>query len=336
MHADHLPDSSRPSRFRPRLRSEARLGNLITTAELQAAGLTAARIRSLVRKRALVPVARGIYARPTFTATVLSGHPSGERILRVAAAVTLAGPATAGSHHDAAILHGLDLLDQPPANVVAVTRPLGTTGRRTGRYGVKMHTAALPADHVTQRQGVRVTSVARTVVDIARTTPLRSGVVTADSALRTKQTSRGELREIVQACSRWPGIQRARDVVEFSDGRSESVFESISRVAFREHRLPPPELQVWVGGDDQVAGRVDFLWRKYRTVAEADGAAKYSDPSRARMQLQRDARLRAGRIRGRALRMAGTPAHARPGDRLDQSRIRAQRRVLAGPAMYRQ
>jgi very-short-patch-repair endonuclease len=117
-------------------------------------------------------------------------------------------------------------------------------------------------------------------------------VVTADSALHTKQTSRGELREIVQACARWPGIQRARDVVEFCDGRSESVFESISRVVFREHRLPPPELQVWVGGDDQVAGRVDFLWRKYRTVAEADGAAKYSDPTRARMQLQRDARLR--------------------------------------------
>ena len=40
-------------------------------------------------------------------------------------------------------------------------------------------------------------------------------------------------------------------------------------------------------------GRVDFLWREHRTVGEADGAAKYADPRRARAQLERDARLRA-------------------------------------------
>jgi very-short-patch-repair endonuclease len=37
---------------------------------------------------------------------------------------------------------------------------------------------------------------------------------------------------------------------------------------------------------------VDFLWREYRTIAEADGALKYADPDRARQQLQRDAELR--------------------------------------------
>jgi very-short-patch-repair endonuclease len=81
--------------------------------------------------------------------------------------------------------------------------------------------------------------------------------------------------------------------VEFSDARSESAFESISRVVFREQRLPPPELQIWVGGDGLVIGRVDFLWRRYRTIAEADGAAKYQNPDRARRQLRRDAELRA-------------------------------------------
>jgi very-short-patch-repair endonuclease len=77
----------------------------------------------------------------------------------------------------------------------------------------------------------------------------------------------------------------------FSAGLAESPFESVARVAFDEAGLPPPELQVWVGEERPIA-RVDFLWRKYRTIAEADGAIKYDDPDRARQQLQRDADLR--------------------------------------------
>jgi hypothetical protein len=81
-------------------------------------------------------------------------------------------------------------------------------------------------------------------------------------------------------------------VVEFSDGRAESAFESISRVVFRDAGLPTPELQAWVGADGIVIARVDFLWRKYATIGEADGAVKYADPERAKMQLRRDAELR--------------------------------------------
>lgn len=176
---------------------------------------------------------------------------------------------------------------------MAVSRPLGAPGSRTARPGIRVHTAALPAGHVTVRNSVPVTSVARTVIDLARTTAFWSGVVVADSALHSSRTSKAEFQAVISACGRWPGIQQARQVVDFSDARSESVFESISRVAFRDARLPPPELQVWVGGQDLLIGRVDFLWSAYRTIAEADGAVKYSDPSRAIAQLQRDARLRA-------------------------------------------
>jgi uncharacterized protein DUF559 len=76
------------------------------------------------------------------------------------------------------------------------------------------------------------------------------------------------------------------------DARSESVLESVSRVAFRDQGLPSPELQVWVGDETEMIGRADFLWTAHRTIAEADGAIKYADPSRAMAQLERDARLR--------------------------------------------
>jgi hypothetical protein len=133
--------------------------------------------------------------------------------------------------------------------------------------------------------------VARTVIDLARTLSFTEGVAITDSALHAGKTSKAELEDVIACCCRWPGVQRARRVVAFSDPRSESVLESIARVVFDSHGLPAPDLQVWLG-DDTVIARVDFLWRGYRTIGEADGAIKYADPSRAVAQLERDARLR--------------------------------------------
>jgi Protein of unknown function (DUF559) len=116
--------------------------------------------------------------------------------------------------------------------------------------------------------------------------------VVADSALYRTKVSNADLDEVITTCRHWPGIDRARRVAAFCDGKSESPFESIARVAFREGGLPPPELQVWVGDDNGPVGRVDFLWRQHRTIGEADGAIKYADPDRARQQLHRDADLR--------------------------------------------
>ena len=261
----------------------------MTTRELLSRGVSAERIRTLVRRGVLVSAGRGTYARAALVRA--GGGLAGEQALRVTSVLAVAGPGAVGSHDSAAIIHGLDRLGPRSPALVAVTHPPGM-GSATGRPGVRLHVAALPDEHVTVRGGIRVTSVARTVVDLARISSFRSGVVVADSALRGGQTSKAELRSVLAACARWPGIRRASQVVEFSDGLAESVLESISRVAFRDHGLPSPELQAWVGGDD-VIGRADFLWRRYATVGEADGAVKYASPGRAISQLQRDASLRA-------------------------------------------
>ncbi len=268
----------------------SRLAGIVTTAELLASGMPRWRLRSLVRSGALVHISRGVYAGAVPLAG-LAHEPAGKHALWAAASF-LTLPGTVASHHTAARIHGIDLLGKLPAAVI-VTRPLGTGGSRSARAGVIVHNAALPADQVTAWQGIPVTSVARTVVDLARTSSFRAGVVAADSALYTRQTSERELRSVLAGCSRWPGVRQARRVVAFSDPRAESVLESISRVAFRDQRLPDPDLQVWVGDDGVVIGRVDFLWRQYRTIGEADGAAKYTNPARAMAQLRRDAELRA-------------------------------------------
>jgi len=265
------------------------LARVATAAELRAAGLSRGTVRGLVRRGEMLPLSRGVYAMAG--AAAAGADPRRARFLPLAAALAISGPSAVASHHDAAIIHGIALLDYAPADV-AVARPPGAAGSRSGRTGIRLHIAALPSGHVTVRDGIPVTTVARTVIDIARTTSFKSGVVTADSALYTRQTSIAKLSAVMWDCERWPGIGRARQVVDFGDARAESAFESIARVAFRDGGLPQPLLQVWICGNERTIGRVDFLWDEQRTIAEADGAAKYEDPDRARKQLWRDAELR--------------------------------------------
>jgi hypothetical protein len=241
----------------------------------------------LVAQGRLRAVRPGVYALPSVERDGASGH-----ALQVAAVLARCDFPAVASHRSAALIHGLDLIGTQPAGAVTVTRAPGARGSRSLRRGVTLHTAALPADHVVVRHGLRFTSVARTVVDLARTCSFREGVVVADSALRTRQTGLPELLAVLAGCERWPGIRRARDVVAFSDHRSESALESIGRVVFHEYDLPAPVLQVRVGGNGAVIGRADYLWRRYSTIAEADGAIKYADPGRAIAQLERDTRLR--------------------------------------------
>jgi len=264
-----------------------RVAGIVTTAELTAAGFSCDRIRTLTRRGDLYQVSRGVYANGARAGEILA-IADGRQLLQLAAAVAVRGPGTVVSHESAAYLHSIDLLSAP--NAATLTCPPGR-GWSAGP-NVRLHAMALPAEHVTTMIRMSVTTPARTVVDLARTVSFKAGVVTADSALRRKLVTKAELTDVLATCARWPGARRAAAVIEFADGRAESPLESIARIAFKGCGLPPPELQVWLGGTEEPVGRVGFYWRKYRTIAEVDGAIKYKDPERARAQLRRDSLLR--------------------------------------------
>jgi predicted transcriptional regulator of viral defense system len=274
---------------RPRVKA-IRRSEVATTAQWAARGVSAERLRQLVRTGELVALRRGVYARAESLASS-AGDPARLHAFQVAAALLPARALASASHESAAILHGLDLLERPPESLVTLTRPPDARGSRASGSGLKVHAATLFPGHVRSHYGLPVTSVARTVVDLARALPFQHGVVVADSALHARKTTRDELDRVLAPCSNWPGGERARRVVAFSDHRSESVLESCARVTFDDHGLPPPELQVDIR-DDQFIGRVDFYWGEYLTIAEADGLIKYADAGRAAKQLERDQLLR--------------------------------------------
>jgi hypothetical protein len=256
----------------------------------RAAGISPARLTTLMRAGELVRIRHGVYATRTVV-TATEANPPRRHALEVAA-VTAARPrGGVASHHSAALIHGLALLNRPPEGTVTLTVPPGT---HTGTHNVRdvvRHAADLPDEHLARRFGVAVTSAPRTVCDLARTGTIMAAVVVADSALHQRLTTEAELRQVLERCARWPGIGQARSAVDFASPLAESVLESCARVVFGAYGLPPPALQVNIRGREFI-GRVDFCWMPHRTIAEADGLLKYQGRAEAIAELKRDRLLR--------------------------------------------
>ncbi|HEX6888057.1 MAG TPA: hypothetical protein VF143_08115 [Candidatus Nanopelagicales bacterium] len=122
--------------------------------------------------------------------------------------------------------------------------------------------------------GIRVTTPARTVVDLARTGTLVSAVAAADHALRHGLCSLDQLwAEIDAVPPRVRGRVTARLVGALADPSSMSAGESLSRVQMFLLNLPRPELQKEVRDERGLIGYVDFGWDGI--VGEFDGKVKY-------------------------------------------------------------
>ncbi|MGO4615701.1 type IV toxin-antitoxin system AbiEi family antitoxin domain-containing protein [Nocardia sp. 2YAB30] len=177
------------------------------------------------------------------------------------------------SHCSAAVLHGMSTWDIP-LDRVHLTRDR-INGGRMGRR-VVVHSARLEPDEITLVNGIRVTTPARTIIDIARSEGFEQSVALGDSALRQGLTTIAELQEHVRQARHRPGCRKATQVVGFLDGRSESTGESLSRIVLHRCGLPAPELQARVFSDDEICvGRVDFLFADLGVIGEFDGNTEY-------------------------------------------------------------
>lgn len=225
-------------------------------------------LRRLQRGGELVRVRRGAYARGDKADQLIEER---HRRLVLATAPQLRDGAIL-SHGSAAVLHGLPVWPQAVERV-HVTR--NRRGRGVKRSVVQVHGAPLLAVEIVLIGNLPVTSLRRTVLDLARTLPMSQAVAAGDRALAVGLT-RQELDAGLIAMERWPGVRAARRVVEFLDVRSESVGESVSRVRLMEEGLPRPELQREIFGlDGRLIARVDFYWDEHKTVGEFDGKIKY-------------------------------------------------------------
>jgi hypothetical protein len=196
-------------------------------------------------------------------------------LVAVLAAVAASSSEAVVSHVSAAVVHGLPVWGIP-LGMVHLTRDRRGGGR--SRAGRVLHAGSIEPDEVIAVDGVPVTTVARTVVDLARTLDFEKAVAVGDTALHLRKTTEAELAEQLARAAGRPGCPAARHIIAFLDGRSESVGESRSRVHLRASGLPMPQVQAKIRtASGSPLGRVDFLWPDVGLVGEFDGMAKYRE-----------------------------------------------------------
>lgn len=236
---------------------------VFTVDEAVVAGWTPSALKHAVRRGHLLRLRRGVYtACPSAT----------PELAAVAAARAI--PRAVVSHRSAALLHGLPLLGRPPLRPEITVPPRGNANFPA----VHLYRARLWPQDVVTVGDAEVTSVARTVVDVARHHPLGTAVTALDAALHREQTTLEQVHDVLLRCANWPRIGRARRAVKLADARAESPLESISRLLLPTLGFPGAEPQKYIfDRHGRLVGRTDFYWGEFGVVGEADGRSKYTD-----------------------------------------------------------
>lgn len=189
------------------------------------------------------------------------------------AAATERAPALIVSHRSAAALWGVPLIGPVPTDVEVLTS-MGNGSRREG--GFRRWATTDHASEIVETDGIRATSMRRTVVDLAASLPFPEAVAAVDWAL-AQGVDREHLARLAMALRSGGGLKRAVAAIRFGDGRSGSPGESVSRALIHQLGFPAPELQVPFHDRRGLIGESDFYWRRWALIGEFDGLVKYQD-----------------------------------------------------------
>lgn len=209
------------------------------------------------------------------------------------AAVLFCGPDAVLSHRSAAALWGL----RRPIESIEVTA--ATKSRSRG--ALRRHFASLSADEVTERGGIPVTTVPRTLFDLAATEP----VDRVEQALREAERLRlHDALSLEDLLTRYPSRSGSRAIraclrrrVELPGGVTREELERRFARFVEHYRLPRPQLNAWI-----VLGahryQVDCLWPERKVIVELDGYETHGTWSAFQRDRDRDRRLLAAGYRG--------------------------------------
>ncbi|HEX2097128.1 MAG TPA: DUF559 domain-containing protein [Solirubrobacterales bacterium] len=198
------------------------------------------------------------------------------------AAVLACGEGAVLSHRSAARLWGLT---RGPVIPVDLT---GRCGRR--RAGIVLHEGGLTESDRAEVAGIPVTTVARTLLDLADVIDERQLGKVCEEADRLGLL---EMRAVEAVCARSPGRRGLKPLRRLAEearapefGRSR--LEDRVLALCREHDLPSPQTNVEVLGCE-----VDAFWPQAKLVAEADSWSFHHHRAAFESDRARDARMQA-------------------------------------------
>lgn len=270
--------------MRPEFQLRRRIGDLagrqhgvVSRAQLIRVGISRGMIKRLFRDGHLRPVHRGVYA---------VGHEHLTREGRWMAGVLSGGPGAVLSHEPAAI-HWQLLTPFPSLPVIT------TAGKGRRRPGVTQHVSRLPPDEVTVRDRIPITTVARTLLDLA---------AVLDGHRLERALAEAEYRRYADSPSlpaliaRYPGrrgLAALRAILGSGApemGITRSPLEDRFLRFLDERGLERPELNAPLRLGPRFV-EVDCLWRRLRVAVELDGRAAHMREAQFESDRLRDRRL---------------------------------------------
>lgn len=235
---------------------------VIATRQLRACGLNSRTIAVRVRRGNLHPVFRGVYA---------VGHraltPNGLFI----GAVLVCGDDAVLAHDAAAVYHRMQTWRSRDVDVI-VPR---SAGRAIG--GIRAHRSRLDPRDVWIRSNIRVTSPARTILDLAATRPFKP----LRRLVRQAQAERTvNVRQLLEVLHRYPhhrGAARLRAVIADGPTPTKSDLEDLALDLLDAAAIPRPEVNPKLTLDDRPIFP-DLLWPGLRLAVELDSRRWHHDP----------------------------------------------------------
>jgi predicted transcriptional regulator of viral defense system len=258
---------------------------VVATRQLAALGLPQRAVSHRAAAGRLHRVHRGVYA---------VGHPiltaNGHRM----AAVLACGPGAVLSHASAAALWGIR-----PTSATRIDVSVQGAGGRAKRPRIRIHRATtLRADEVTTHNAIRVTTPARTLLDLASSLPRRALERALDQAELDELFDLRALQATVDRHRRERGAGALASALKHDVAgttATKSKLEELMLAICDGHGLPRPLVNAWLEGVE-----VDFHWPAQRLVVEADSYRFHRSRRAFERDRERDAILaRAGH---RALR----------------------------------
>lgn len=246
---------------------------VVTFGQMRDAGLSAGAVERRIRSGRLRALHRGVYL------TLPYGLPH----TREMAAVIACGQAAVLSHSSAVTVWGLG------PGVCNGDVDVSTTEHRANRSGIRLHRVRrLGADERTVKDGIPITTPARTIMDVAATVGGRELEGIVARAERERLVAPEQLVRLLRRSRGRAGAGALSRVLALPEGaaftRSEAEVELLALI--RRAGLPAPRCNARFG-----AYEIDFLWPSSRLAVEVDGYAHHSTRPRFEGDRRRDARL---------------------------------------------
>ncbi len=171
----------------------------------------------------------------------------------------------------ASALHGARWID--PARPAAII----DSNRRTAA-GVQVREERVDEDEICVIGGMRVTTPARTAIDLARRHPLDLAVAAIDALGQAVDLKPADVELLTDRYRGRRGISRARAALALFDCGAQSPRETWLRLLLIRADLPVPQTQIAVRNDwGFVEAYLDMGWEDIKVAVEYDGDQHRTD-----------------------------------------------------------